>query len=415
MTSSHRSVVPVPGPTSASPRREAFLDGLRGLAALYVVLHHAFLEVGHLPGGHGGAAAAAVFQLGRLSVAVFIVLSGYCLTASANRSGTLGVGSLPRFLARRAWRILPPYYAALALSLACILVFPKLDHRTGGHWDITLPVTIGSLGAHLLMIHNLSAAWVYKANHALWSVATECQIYVLFPILLLPCVRRLGVMTAVVGTCALGIAAHYALPSLDDARPWYLGLFAIGMATALAAKRSDSPTAGAPRRWGRWTLALIALTLALAAANGRLKHHPWAIDLSTGVAAAALILYCRSLPRPTTGRRPAALAVLESPPAVWLGVVSYSLYLIHPPVLAAIHQWLRTAGGSDLRQFGGMLTLGTAASLLAGAAFFHLVESYFMPGRSAAGRPAPHASPAPVAGGVGIPLPLTMPGVPANG
>ena len=395
--------------------REVFLDGLRGLAALYVVFHHAFLEVGHLPGGRGGAAAAAVFQFGRLSVAVFIVLSGYCLTASANRSGTLGVGSLRRFLARRAWRILPPYYAALALSVACILAFPKLDHRTGGHWDITLPVTIGSLGAHLLMIHNLSAAWAYKCNHALWSVATECQIYVLFPIVLLPCVRRLGVTAAVVGTCAAGIAAHYLAPALDDARPWYLGLFAIGMATALAAKRSDSPTAGAPRRWGRWTLALTALTLALAAANGRLKHHPWAIDLSTGAAAAALILYCRSLPRPTAGRLPAALAVLESPPAVWLGVVSYSLYLIHPPVLAAIHQWLRTTDGSDLRQFGEMLTLGTAAALVAGAAFFHLVESYFLPAPSTAARPTRHAGTAPVAGAEDVPLPSMVAASPANG
>ena len=370
--------LPVQGKVRA---REAFLDGLRGLAALYVVAHHAFLEVGSVPRGRGAALAATVFQFGRLSVAVFIVLSGYCLTASANRADPLGVGSLPRFLARRAWRILPPYYAALALSLACVMFIPQLDRRTGGHWDITLPVTVGAVGAHVLMIQNLSAGWAYKCNHAMWSVATECQIYVLFPLLLLPCVRRLGAATAVVGACVLGAGCHYVAPGLDAARPWYVGLFAIGMAAALTAKRSDLLPVEAQRRWGRWAFGLALLTMAVAAANGRLKNHPWAVDLPTGAAAGAFILYCRSLTRPTNGRPGLTLSVLESRAAVWLGVASYSLYLIHPPVLAALHPLVRAAGGSDLRQLLWMVVLGTAGSVAAGAAFFYLVESYFLPGQ----------------------------------
>lgn len=384
--------------SGASGRREPFLDGIRGLAAMYVVAHHAFLEVGFVPHGRGGTLAAAAFQLGRLSVAVFIVLSGYCLTASANRSGTPGVGSLPRFFLRRAWRILPPYYAALALSVGVILLVPQLDRRGGGHWDITLPVTIGSLGAHLLMIHNLSAGWAYKCNHAMWSVATECQIYVLFPLLLLPCLRRLGPATVAAAATAAGVACHYLAPALDAARPWYLGLFALGMVAALAKGSTDPLAAGPGRRWGRWTLVLTALVLALAGANGRLKAHPWLIDVATGGAAATLILYCRSLAGSAAVRQPLALAVLQSRAAVWMGVVSYSLYLIHPPVLAAIHLYVRAAGGSDRLQFARMLVLGTAGSVVAGAAFFYLVESYFLSGPPAlaGGRPSMAPVPNPV-------------------
>src|SRR5215203_1884331 len=109
------------------PPRLAFLDGLRGLAASYVVLHHAALLVP--PSGLTGPATVARFLLrhGHYAVAVFIVLSGYCLMLPVARDplGRLPGGTLA-FFGRRARRILPPYYAALVLCWALIALVPEL-------------------------------------------------------------------------------------------------------------------------------------------------------------------------------------------------------------------------------------------------------------------------------------------------
>ena len=99
------------------PRRLAGLDGVRGLAALFVVVNHVFLRA--FPGYPVDKAPfwAAWFIYGRFAVVVFIVLSGFSLALSPARHGWR-LDGVSRFARRRAWRILPPYWAALAFSLA---------------------------------------------------------------------------------------------------------------------------------------------------------------------------------------------------------------------------------------------------------------------------------------------------------
>src|SRR6059058_2350432 len=103
-----------PGP----PRqRLAGLDGVRGLAALFVVVNHVFLRA--FPGYPVDRAPwwASWFIYGRFAVVVFIVLSGFSLALSPARHGWR-LDSVFRFAGRRARRILPAYFAALAFSLA---------------------------------------------------------------------------------------------------------------------------------------------------------------------------------------------------------------------------------------------------------------------------------------------------------
>jgi peptidoglycan/LPS O-acetylase OafA/YrhL len=122
--------IPKPEMTGSAGRlRLGFLDGLRGLAALYVMFAHVYYlqsaEVGrlhwHLPRAvwlaTGWAAA------GRSAVAIFIVLSGFCLMIPVARSadGTIS-GGVWEYLKRRARRILPPYYAAMAFSLGLFYI-----------------------------------------------------------------------------------------------------------------------------------------------------------------------------------------------------------------------------------------------------------------------------------------------------
>src|SRR6186713_3008000 len=100
-------------------RKEAYrleyLDGLRALAAIYVVLFHA--GVGFLDSERPLAGFARTLQrglsYGHDAVAVFIVLSGYCLMLPVARADGQFVRGVPNYFARRAWRILPPYFAAL--------------------------------------------------------------------------------------------------------------------------------------------------------------------------------------------------------------------------------------------------------------------------------------------------------------
>ena len=109
-------------------QRLAGLDGIRGLAALFVVINHVFLRafpgypVDHAPFWAGW------FIYGRFAVVVFIVLSGFSLALSPARHGWR-LDGISRFARRRARRILPAYWAALAFSLAVAwLIVPQPGH-----------------------------------------------------------------------------------------------------------------------------------------------------------------------------------------------------------------------------------------------------------------------------------------------
>ena len=119
-----------------------YLDSLRGLSALYVAGCHAYLmyagqfaEQGLRSAAGGLLVATSWLAFGRVAVAVFIVLSGYCLmlpvVQSAGRALPL---TYWQFMARRARRILPPYYAALAVSIVLIIMVPSLADPSIGEW-----------------------------------------------------------------------------------------------------------------------------------------------------------------------------------------------------------------------------------------------------------------------------------------
>src|SRR5215472_5498833 len=108
---------PAAAVVATQPGRVVGLDGIRGLAALYVVLYHIFLR--SWPGYPGASHApfwAVWLSYGRAAVAMFIVLSGFSLGLGPARTGWQ-LKSIATYAHRRAWRILPPYWAALGFSL----------------------------------------------------------------------------------------------------------------------------------------------------------------------------------------------------------------------------------------------------------------------------------------------------------
>jgi len=314
---------------SASPRLH-FLDGLRGLAALYVVIGHCYLDVLFElsePARHGHFwSMTKVLSWSFVSVALFIVLSGFCLTLPIVKSADLRLaGGALQYFKRRARRILPGYYGALFLSIALISAAPCLRvHR--GLWGWCLPdLQFDKIAAHILLIHNLHFSWSHSIGYPLWSVATEWQIYFLFPLLLLPVWRRFGIGCSIICAYVLGYLPHILLLGrFDTASPWFLGLFATGMCAA-AINFSNEPSMVRLRAtlpWGTLSLLTIGLTL-MFAAFPRLMFDPvkTAIyDPLFGTATGCALVYFTKLK--TAKHRTIMLSFLESKPLQVLGSFS---------------------------------------------------------------------------------------------
>ena len=135
-----------------------FLDGLRGLAALEVVLIHVKQVMTWSNRGtslpHRVELATVWMDWGHYAVDVFIVLSGFCLMlpVARNVDGQLQ-GSLADYIKRRARRILPPYYASLALALVLCATVPAFKYPTGRSSDCALPALRADvIASHLLLI-----------------------------------------------------------------------------------------------------------------------------------------------------------------------------------------------------------------------------------------------------------------------
>src|SRR5690242_6107960 len=203
-----RATVAVSPPADGAAPRErlAGLDGIRGLAALFVVINHVFLRA--FPGYPVDHAPfwAGPFIYGRFAVVVFIVLSGFSLALSpARRDWRLGGAA--RFARRRARRILPAYWAALAFSVAVawLVVAPPGQGAPG----------VKSVAVNGLLVQNLIGA--PTPNRSFWSLAVEAQLYVVFPLLLL-LVRRWGAVlmlaAVVLVVAAVGIVGPHVSPFL---------------------------------------------------------------------------------------------------------------------------------------------------------------------------------------------------------
>lgn len=371
-----------PARTDDAKLRLAYLDGLRAVAAGYVVMFHA------VPGFSSRDLTGAwrvlrrAFAFGHEAVAIFIVLSGYCLMLPVVRQKpqhlTVEFG---RFLRRRAQRILPPYFAALAGSIALLAAFATLRQPSGTIWDDSLPgLDPLAILSHVLVVHNWSPTWGYQINGPLWSVASEWQIYFFFPLLLLPVWRRFGMLGTLAVAALLGYAPLFFAPAQAAiAIPWYLLLFTFGMVAAAIGFSPDelSTRLRSHVRW-RWVSAaswLGCLAFSFGAARVWFSHKAVA-DLLVGLSTMALLVHLTHCA--ATGGKSRLLALLESRVLVGLGHFSYSLYLTHLPVLALCYFWLQHLGWSGGVRALALLGLGSSLSLVVAYAFHLGVERPFM-------------------------------------
>ena len=341
MTAAHTPASSLPDTTAAGVRprlRLDFLDGLRGLAALYVALFHVVGAQRLAQTGLPLRLATGWMHYGYYAVDVFIVLSGYCLMLPVARAADRHLrGGLGQFFHRRARRILPPYYAACAASL--LLILAARLAKTHVQADEPGVFASANLLAHLLLLHNLQPAWSSSINIVLWSVATEWQIYFVFALLLLPVWRRFGSLAAIGTGFFLGFLPHWLLPTghnLDQARPWYIGLFAMGMAGAVLGFSAEARQAYWRARlpWGWLSLGFFAAACLLEGLSTQEQQSLWLKDPLVGAATVCLIIRCaQALTNPSGANPPFLLHIFERPWVVGLGTFSYSLYLMNIPAM----------------------------------------------------------------------------------
>jgi peptidoglycan/LPS O-acetylase OafA/YrhL len=320
------------GTARAAGTKLAFIEGMRGLAALYVVLGHicSIAYPGVFLGVRGDAPEwlrilMQPFGFGHVAVAAFIVISGFCLETSLFSRGDGTLKGAKGFFRRRALRILPPYYACLAISIYVVFFITPLG-GSGLPFSLYTPVGPGEIVSHFLLIHNWSPDWMYKINGVLWSIAIEAQLYLLFPLIvfLLNRAYRLPTLMLATSICA---SALIIWPKSEKFYLWYLALFTLGMAASHLAYNPPKwrgPNALAAMLFGGFCFAGCCWS----ASQG---HRMPILDAWIGGCVVSVIYACTVSKKFTVGK------LLSAKPIVWLGAISYSLYLMHHPILQPLY------------------------------------------------------------------------------
>jgi peptidoglycan/LPS O-acetylase OafA/YrhL len=354
------------------------VEGMRALAAYAVYINHAYAQSNFPP--------IWPFQYslvwGHLSVTVFIVLSGFCLTLPVVGNGDRLRGGAREFFVRRARRILPPYYAAMAAAL--ILIWTVIGKPTGTLWDVPIQLNKVAIVSHFLLLQDLFGTG--RINYAFWSIAVEWQIYLLFPALVW-CWRTYGPRIAVPLALLVGYALRlgFADTRVERAATHYLGMFAFGMLAAYLVRSSKAEYRSVRDRvpWASLAAGSVAVVWASMWRWGwEVSIHRFAfLDLFVGVAAMSVLVL--------TSREKASVVArfLSLKPLVFIGTFSYSVYLLHAPLLQLLWQYVfHPAGLGASAMFAALMGPGALMVLGTSYGFFYCFERPFVAG-SARGAP----------------------------
>ena len=385
-----------------STTRIDYLDGIRGLAALAVTVLHAWQMFGVLEPMETRGLLVGFEQTAKIlhdygikwaiyAVEVFIVLSGYSLMLGVAKSadGTLK-GGLRGYFQRRIQRIWPPYFWSIAISLFLIVFVTGMNVERGRFWDLALPaLTPGSIVSHLFFFQNLNWDWVSTINPPLWTIAVEEQIYILFPLLLLPLWRKFGTGAMIAAGLVLSIVPFLIIGTpFEVTHLWYLALFALGAAAA-SVNFSTRPREMRLRTCVPWAwVGIISLILWLgvkvASEVGYIAvmtlSSRWLEDIWFGAGIACLLIHWterskQEKPLPQF----AALRLFTAKPVMELGTFTYSLYLMHAPILAVLALVADGFALGGLRAYAYIVFVGVPASIIGSYIFYLLVERPFMP------------------------------------
>lgn len=359
------------GAANAAPQRSqriVALDGLRALAIAGVVLYH--LRPSRLTGGF-------------LGVTLFFTLSGYLATKSIMRATARDGFSYPRYICRRIARMMPPIVVTIALTafatyIAAPSLLPKVQQDA-------LPSAL-FLSNWFYIFRNVSyfaAAGLPSPLTHLWFCGVTMQFYLVWPLILMVlCSKTRSRNTAIGVTIAFALVSTAAMvlmfnPAADTSRVYYgtdarAAELLCGALAAIAAPRlremlgGNIPTPGTNKGISKvnavstvWLVAVVAGAFTLTGENPWLYRGGFLLfALATG-----LLIVCVQNTECIVRR------LLSVKPLVWLGQRSFSVYLVHYPLLLLMNPATRTTRIAWWEQ-----VLQLAVILAVAEVFYHLVE-----------------------------------------
>jgi len=298
--------------TLSPPNQIRKLNSLRGFAAMVVVVAHFSGATGWLDGLPGLGA-------GQLGVMVFFVLSGF-LMGHLYLARSPSMSQIWRYAVARGARVLPLFAMVLALSI----VLPRLGIR-GVFFDL---IGNAEIASHVLLL---------SGRNILWTIPTELHFYALFIVFWLAVARsrRFGV-TVIVTVAAAVILAGFPRPSGEVFRipfelrvvqtiPYFLAGVAIGL--VYRSDRRPIPQSA----FFAASLGVIPLMYPLIFERiFGFRHGLWNDPLVLGVVVAVFLLILFGVPDQSR--------VLSNSVGDFLGRISYSLYLLHVPIMTGVRR-----------------------------------------------------------------------------
>ncbi|MCY0905469.1 acyltransferase family protein [Arthrobacter sp. H14-L1] len=341
--------------------RSYSLDGLRGVASLVVVLHHSLLVLPQFANAHfGGVVPASLgwfvyspihaVWAGSEAVYVFFILSGLVLALPVIR----GSGFEWRaYYPSRLLRLYLPVYAALGLAVLAAVLLPREMTPADSAW---MRIHDEPLGAGRVLLDSLLVGGTSNLLTPLWSLQWEVIFSLLLPVYLWVAVRfsRYWMLLGA-GSLALsftGVALH-----VDAFR--FLPMFMLGalIAVKLPDLRNGSARISTQLWWAFLTGAIVLLT-----ARWTLGEVPAGLMFLPAILGAIGIVV-------TAASWPDAARILERPAVLILGRISFSLYLIHEPVVLAVAQLL------PHEMLAWTPVLAVPVSVAVAHLFFRLIEA----------------------------------------
>jgi peptidoglycan/LPS O-acetylase OafA/YrhL len=353
------------------------IEGLRALAAASILVYHCWLY--SAPSGRPvdlGLLSRFAFRHLPAGVLLFFTLSGFLLyrplAAAVLRQAPFP--STRRYLRNRALRIFPAYLVIL-LVIGVLLPAGLMDRSPSGWRELgrlsSDPIV---LLANAALVQNYFHRSMDSGIGPAWSLAVELVFYLLLPLfgwLAAACARPAAtprgrtwaVLVPVAVVIAIGmsgsVTATYLLPPGSGA--WHNGvvrsfwshadLFALGMALAVLRVNLEDGRLGLPSWWRKATAAgMVGVTLLTVFLTDRgriIPPHRGTVVYETLVTlACALLLALVVLPTAKPAPRPALVRLLETRLFIAVGLVSYSLFLLHEPIIRLLQQRGWTMGGA---------------------------------------------------------------------
>jgi peptidoglycan/LPS O-acetylase OafA/YrhL len=300
------------------------IDGVRALAMLMVFSYHVWEFSDNPHWRTGNLSPGTVVSRFSLGVDLFIVLSGFCLywpIANANKPF-----DVKQYFQRRFWRIAPAYYMSILFMLImpnALVVLMKLLHKPATWQEVPGLVQILT---HLTFTHALHPYTWGGIQGAYWSLGLEAQLYVAFPLVLIA-VRRFVVPITALFMWLVTVAWSYIWPNVFPNSEYAASLSIFGRWGHFAAGMLVAHLCHGAKRQNHWALAVLGLSVVVLGQLDFVKGFSYlpATDFCS-LAGFGLILMSAVQPE---GVR----TVFSSKPLVYLGTISYSIFLLHQNIM----------------------------------------------------------------------------------